>query len=590
MKGFETLHVKSAVKSHNKFDLSRTHLTTGDFGQITPLFCEETVPGDKFTIDANYFSRMAPLAKPTYGKFSFHTMAGYVPYYQVADDAEAYIAGKTTWEGATPVLRYITPFDIFLFVKNYCTESAATAGDFNYLDASGNPAYANFTNVGRFYVKVLNALGYSLPEGADQRSNGTWRSASGAGSMKLSAYPLLAFFKLYNDWCSQSQRYNSSNLTSILRKIKHGISVSGYTPSTGHLEYNIIAALFQNLKLNYENDYFTSAWQNPANPLGANESVQTLKVPAGDTSTTTADSVQNVYRDTFLYEKTETVSSTNYSVIGQRALDFLKSFDDWVRRNNYSGSRVVQQVYSRFGIKTSDFRDNYAEVIKTDVSPIQIGDVTSQSDATGAVLGDYAGKGIVSDGKTISYEAKDFGMLFILGWFTVAPMNAFGMSRHCLRNQPLDWYNPEFDGIGADVISYGEVYEDPTLITGDSSTSLDVYGFTERYNAYRFGRDQITGDFRDFNQVGMNVWHAGRYLTDLRKTRTMVAQSSAMNTLAQTDSEYNRIFNVTTGDVDHFYLTCQFGVSAVRPMLNLNQVPRLGEGDTNVSRNGNTIN
>lgn len=59
--------------------------------------------------------------------------------------------------------------------------------------------------------------------------------------------------------------------------------------------------------------------------------------------------------------------------------------------------------------------------------------------------------------------------------------------------------------------------------------------------------------------------------------------------MAQSDSEYNRIFSVTNGDVDHFYLTARFNVDAIRPMMNLNQVPRLGEGDTVVPRNGNVI-
>lgn len=63
-----------------------------------------------------------------------------------------------------------------------------------------------------------------------------------------------------------------------------------------------------------------------------------------------------------------------------------------------------------------------------------------------------------------------------------------------------------------------------------------------------------------------------------------------MNTLAQTDSEYNRIFSVQNGDMDHFYFVCQFDVDAVRPMLSHSQVPNLGTGDTEVPRNGNVIN
>ena len=87
----------------------------------------------------------------------------------------------------------------------------------------------------------------------------------------------------------------------------------------------------------------------------------------------------------------------------------------------------------------------------------------------------------------------------------------------------------------------------------------------------------------------MNTWHTGRNLSALRKAGNLVAQSSSMNTLEQTDSQYNRIFSVTSGNVDHFYMTAKFDVDAARPMLSLNQVPRLGEGDTNVPRNGNVI-
>lgn len=94
-KGFDVLHVKSAVKSRNKFDLSRSHLTTMDFGEIVPLFVEETIPGDEITVNGNYFSRMAPLVRPTYGKFQFKTMSAFVPLHQIAEDAEAWLAGKT---------------------------------------------------------------------------------------------------------------------------------------------------------------------------------------------------------------------------------------------------------------------------------------------------------------------------------------------------------------------------------------------------------------------------------------------------------------------------------------------------------------
>ena len=316
-------------------------------------------------------------------------------------------------------------------------------------------------------------------------------------------------------------------------------------------------------------------------PLAAADSITSAAVPYGVASPAVGSSLYDNY-----------IAQTGGSTLtlGQRSLDFLKSFDDWVRRNNYSGSRSVQQIYSRFGIKTEDYRSHFAQVISTDSLPVQVGDVTSTADTSGSILGDYAGKGIMSGSKDINIQVSDYGLILILGYFTITPMNAYGYDRKVLRNQPLDYYNPEFDGIGADAISLGEVFENPIADSSDTTLTTQVYGFTERYNAYRYGRDQITGEFRDYDNDGtMNCWHTGRNLAAIRKAGNLVAQSTSMNTLPQSDSEYNRIFSITTGDVDHFYLTARFNVDAVRPMMNLNQVPKLGEGDTTVPRNGNVI-
>jgi len=578
MKGFDVLKVKSAVKSRNKFDLSRTHLTTMDFGQIVPLFSEELIPGDKFNVKADFFSRLAPLVKPTYGKFAFKTVSAFVPYFQVAEDCEAWFAGKTSWQGLTPVQRCITISELFNFILGYTQAGTSSSYDIKYEDSTGTLSYVTLTNTGRYYVKILNSLGYSVPQNVNLTVGGNWLNE--IGSIKLSAYPILAFFKLYNDYMSQSQRFNSSTLSSILKNIQFNKPITNlYNSSTGVLTASCLTSMFTSLFLNYENDYFTSAWQSPNNALNAQENVSAINVPG--LTGTTADSINSNTNMNYL-------SMSNKSTFSQRALDFLKSFDDWVRRNNYSGSRAVQQIYSRFGIKTDDYRTHYAQVLSTDSMPVQVGDVTATADSANVPLGDYAGKGIMSGSKDISYDCSDYGMLFIFGYFTVSPMMPYGFDRKVLRNSPLDYYNPEFDGLGADEISLMEVYENAH--EGDGYDSDGVFGFTERYNAYRYGRDQITGDFRDLRSNGdMNCWHTGRNLSLIRSVGNLVAQSKSMNTLPQTDSEYNRIFSVTSGDVDHFYLTAHFSVDAIRPMLNLNQVPNLGTGDTVVPRNGNVI-
>lgn len=596
------LRIKSAVKSYSKMSLPRTHLTTLEFGQIIPLFCEELVPGDKFSVDGNFFSRMAPLVKPTYGKFSFRTVSGFVPYHQIAVDAEAWLAGNEVWEGDTTKHRYILVSDfarIFTSANGMTTSvNSSDYYDFKEIASSGNTYYKVLTPLGRFYYKILTSLGYSYPQNVDFQSSSDW--SVNVGDKHLSAYPLLAFAKLYNDYMSQSQRYNTSSLSAFLKKVKHGISVTGFDGSTGALDAQGVLTILNGIRLCYENDYFTSAWRNPNAPLSTIESVSSMYVNNTDNHTP-PDFMESLIdansQDNFGYARTEIHNQGQpyqsiSTSISQRMLDFLKSFDNWVRRNNYAGSRAVQKVYARMGIKTDDYRSNYAHIINTDILPVQVGDVTAMASSQDETLGDYAGKGIMNGSKGFSYDSNDYGMLFMLGYFTVTPMNAYGYDKSVLRSEPFDYYTPEFDGLGGEAISFGETFVNPTSPSETvPSSDSSVFGFTERYNSYRFGRDKITGEFRKMqNNADDNTWHTGRLLTDLRGAGSMVAQSTSMNQLSPVNSEYNRIFSVTSDVVDHFYLTCQFEVKAMRPMMSLNEVPRLGEGDTNVPRNGNEIN
>lgn len=592
-KGFDRLHLKSASQARNEFDLSCDHLTTMDFGQIVPLWNEESIPGDSFNVGGNYFSRLAPLVKPTYGKFSFKTVAFFVPYYMVADDAESWFAGKTVFEGTTPVFRYFTlSYLVNMFTStSFGLSSSGTSqnADFVVTDSSGVVKYFVFTAKGRYFNKVLNSLGYSLPENPNLQSSSNWNST--VGSYRLSAYPLLAFAKAYNDWMSQATRYNNSQLTLLLHNIKHNVAMSGLYSQAGNITATGIYTILDSILLNFESDYFTSAWQSPNSSLGVQGSAEQLT--AFDVPYTGNGTIPDNVRQDSLNSMAviPTDVQTGLTVLKQRTLDFLKRFDDYVRRNNYAGSRVVNQIYSRFGIKTSDYRSNYAEFVGSDTIPVQVGDVTATSSSTSEVLGDYAGKGIMNGSHSYSFNCSDYGLCMVFGYYTVNPMYSYGMDKKVLRNHPLDWYTPEFDGMGAEGIPYMEVFEDPTADPSqDQSSSLNMFGFTERYNSYRYGRDRITGDFRKFSNLdGMNTWHTGRLMSNLRMGNLMYAQSSSFNTLRNTNSEFNRIFSVTGSQVDHFYLICRFTVHAVRNMLNLNQVPRLGEGSVDMSKNGNEV-
>lgn len=581
----EKLHIKSAVKGKSKIDLSCSHLTTLNFGQIMPIYNLECIPGDKITVDTSIFSRCAPLYVPTYGKASLKTAGFYVPYHQVAEDAEAYFAGKTSWMGQTPVLRHTTLGDLFYVFYNVSTVVAPEDDyDWTYIEEDGTTVnHMQFTATGKYYYKVLRSLGYQIPEGVNLSSGSTWLTT--ISRIKVNVYPFLCFCKAYNDYMSQSARYNSSILSTCLLNIRQNKAYtipgtsSTYTTS-GCLNSNMITSMLGQILLCYENDMFTSAWQSPNAALSSMESVTDVAVTVGSTPA----AANNRVSANTNYSEFTTVSDR----VTQRALDFLRSFDDWVRRNNYSGSRDVQQIYSRFGIKSDDYRTHYAHCLGQKNIPLQVGDVTAVAQSEGTPLGDYAGKGIISGDNKVNVDASDFGQLIILAWIAVRPMYPNGFDYSVLKNSPLDFYNPEFDGIGPRAISMNEL--DVNAKEGFTD-GQSVFGFTERYNEYRYPKDKITGDMCLSSDY--DCWHFGRDLSALRTMETLVAQNpSFVQQYPGVNSEFDRIFNApSTADVyeDKFYLTCHFGVSAFRPILNLNGVADLGNGDVTMEKNGNEM-
>lgn len=607
MKGFDRLHIKSAVQAVNSLPLDCDHETTLDFGQVIPLYATQLMPRDKFDIYGEYFARLSPLVKPTYGRCSFRTMSVFVPAFQVADEADAFFMNQSTFEGNVPNIRHIDMLNYVTYLVSISNPVTLASGDldgqdgyfynssgvrtgryeFKYIDGSGNTIYRVFDEpYWKWCLKVLFCLGFSIPSGVDLRTSSSWYTKF--ATKKLNVLKLLCFAKAFNDWMCQSQRYNTSELTYLLKCIRHNVSYSNYYNASTYKITNLaLAMILRNIRLCVESDYFSTAWRNPNSPLETSESRSTFvanNADAGGGNEQFTASTQSVF----------TQSASQISAL---QLDWLDRVYRYIRRNNYSGSRTPEKLLSRFGIKSEDFKSNYAHILARTSTPIRIGDVTAtaqtnDSDPSNSVdLGDYAGKGIMQSNSRVKYTSKDFGYIFVLGWFTLNPVNAYGFDRDILRESPNDFYQPEFDGLGPDAISYMELFTNPIKPDTDNYQDDAIFGFTERYNSYRFGRDLITGDFRDWHKDGdMNCWHFGRLLNEERANGSMLAQSGAMNTFYPAGSQFNRIFAVTDSSFDHFMVNCQFKVDAVRPMLNSNQVPRLGEGSVNIARNGNEVN
>ena len=78
----------------SKFNLTHTHSTTADAGQLIPFLLQPTLPGDRFRIGLKNFIRCQPMVAPLMHEVYFYTQYWYVPYRILWANWEVWVVTK----------------------------------------------------------------------------------------------------------------------------------------------------------------------------------------------------------------------------------------------------------------------------------------------------------------------------------------------------------------------------------------------------------------------------------------------------------------------------------------------------------------
>ena len=70
---------KNSVK-RNGFDLSHKNAFTAKAGELLPIFCQEVIPGDKFRINGQGFTRTQPIMSAAFVRLREYYDFFFVPY------------------------------------------------------------------------------------------------------------------------------------------------------------------------------------------------------------------------------------------------------------------------------------------------------------------------------------------------------------------------------------------------------------------------------------------------------------------------------------------------------------------------------
>lgn len=506
-------HVKVRKPKSSTFDLSHQKKLSGKMGELIPIFCAETVPGDEFKINTAQLLRMAPMLAPIFHQITVYQHYFFVPNRLLWDSWEGFITGGEDGTNSS-----VWPNVEF-------TSSSAIVG--NLSD----------------YMGIPDDFAYTA---------------------KVSALPFAAYGTIYNEY------YRDENLVAK-KDFKCVDGTQGTTSDLTLLSRGVC------LKRAWQHDYFTSAlpWTQKGPeatiPLGTTAPITFTPSTSDSLHNFNNNFVVGNYYDLEAQANTTELGKlradlgggvranlaldnsanleTDLSAATAATINDLRSafrLQEWLEKNARGGSRYIESILSHFGVRSSDARLQRPEFLGGGSVPIQVSEVLQTAPATGSSspLAEMAGHGIaVGSNANIEYRCEEHG--FIMGIMSIMPKTAYqqGLNKMWNREDRFDYFWPEFAHLGEQEIALKELYTNTT--TPDA-----VFGYTPRYAEYKYMNDTVHGELK----TNLDFWHLGRKFATV---------PSLNQTFIECDPS-DRIFAVQ--GQEHIYAIINHKVLAKRPM------------------------
>lgn len=493
---------RARISTHrSSFDLSSKKLFTAKVGEILPCYWQIAIPGNKYRISSDWFTRTVPVNTAAYTRIKEYYDFYAVPLRLISralpqaftqmTDYMTSASSSTTNTSALTSVPNITQ-NIFSFFLQ-----TANAGDQpNTRDDAGLPIVYGT-------CKLLDMLGYgSMIAPSNTAKAAITKKYLGVDnlgdannpliyqtSQTVSALPFLAYQKIYYDFYSNSQ-WEKHKAYAYNVDYWSGIGGIGLVTDMVQLRY-----------ANYPKDYFMGML--PSSQYGS------VAVLPSTFSSYSSNSVLVVSDDRSSVSGVENLANTSavsvsgrsafsrpsfvnsdLSALSIRATEYLQRWKEVVQ---FSSKDYSDQMAAQFGVKAPEYMGNHCHYIGGWSSVININEVVNTNLDTDSSQASIAGKGVSSkSGHVLTYDCGAEHQVIMCVYHAVPMLDweLTGQAPQLTVTAVSDFPQPAFDQLGMQAVPALNLHNNPGRAVSGS------LGYNLRYWQWKSNIDTVHAGFR----------------------------------------------------------------------------------------------
>lgn len=501
--------VPQADIPRSAFDRSHGIKTTFNAGELVPIFVDEALPGDTFTMSMAGFGRLATPLHPFMDNLFLNTFFFAVPLRLIWNNWKRFNGEQSDPGDSTDFL---------------CPQVTCPPGGFSnqsLYDYFGVPTNTDMEPINNFAGRAYNLIWNDWFR--DENLQDMVRVDKDDGPDDPQSYKVLRRGKRHDYFTSclpwpQKGPGVDIPLGSVAPVVPKGNGV--FTLQNGQNEAFSLTPTDGTRVINKSGDpgigTFNLGWDNPQ-----------LEADLSEATAATINQLRQAFQIQKLYE-----------------------------RDARGGTRYTEVIKAHFGVTSPDARLQRPEYLGGGQAIVNLNPV-AQSSGT-AVEDGYTPtpQGNLAAYGTVAYNGHGFSKSFtehsiVIGMVCArADLNyQQGLNRMWTRQSRFDFYWPALANIGEQAVLQKEIYVD------GSASDQDVFGYQERFAEYRYKPSVITGKFRSNDPQSLDTWHLAQDF----ETRPVLDA-----VFIEEDPPIDRVIAVL--DEPHFLLDGYFRYRCARPM------------------------